>query len=314
MRHVAIRFDGAKTFHWFRDRRANEKNTSEYFGSRGEPVYRHDAGHKDDCPADTVPAHCIANLVAVLMGDYPVPYFRQDSVPPVSGHERSYMEIARGARVDMETVACNYETIWTDKGTSRDPTPSPVSGTLVFDGKMYGKVRTPPSLLTLAVIVGRAEWERICAMFAHYLGDNFLDRYSTAEILDLTRQRYVAGDRDTFDRFAAAPFLTTEHTLVINSIIKVIGKGEVCDSAFRLDNAKRRRPFYPVVHGVEQNVNSASGTIHLRLTDTEYDRILAHGQVASFLDGGVATVELGDSLDEWSPVYEGYSEPYEQNK
>lgn len=317
MRHVAVKFDSAKSFFWYTDRNANAGNISKFYGPDGEVAYQYDADHKDGCNGDTIPAHNIANMVAVLMGDYPVPYFRKDSVPEVKGHlpgeRRSYMDIARDARVDITTFHKNYETIWTDKGNRRHPTAAKQRAVITIDGVDH-EIRGIPSFTNLAELIGRSEWERMQEMFSHYLGKDFLTKYSATEILVKTHELYAAGDREAFDRYAEGPFLTLETTLITNSVLKIIGKGEVCGSAFRLDCASPRTSSYArATHGVEKNMNTACGTIHLKLDDDEYMRIMSHGQVATILDGGVATIDLGDSMDEWSDYYEMFTKPYENN-
>lgn len=286
-----------------------------------------------DCPLDTIPDHSVANALAKLFGDYPRSFVYGSHYPEVKGMAE-YLDIARNqCRINLTTTHLNTETIGTCKGNAlvkrikNGMSPSTVqdkSARITIEGISY-PVRSTPSLTRLWDIVGNAERYRLEKMFAAVAGEDYKLHYGLGKLLSMCRDAYRDKTCDAVRAYLEGDDLPDGIETLCpayaksfwqNSIAEPIKTGVVKTTgtdgkvepgqAFRLDQRAELLKFQPALKGTPKRVRTVYGVIHLKLTQEQYNAIMSHGRVATFLDGGLLVVDTKRSGDYWSDLYESY--------
>jgi len=246
------------------------------------------------CPDDTLPLHCVANAIAVLCGDRPIPTKRKHS--PLADYDgfAKYVDIAKRARVRIDTVPDNQSIMQTAKlsmysmnSTDLSVKQQKTSAKLVIDGVAHELIRACPSHDTLPTVWGYETYNMFDQMCAKVIGSNYKYRLNVLETLTELREQYKNGNKDVLDFFADIPNVTVTERDLVDPVVR----GVVSGSIFRGETwgryAELKSWGAPVsVHGTPERTWIASGMIFLQVTAEEAEMLLAGPEMATLLDGG----------------------------
>lgn len=296
MYQIALKFDSAKSFaHKIvtkdnKDKILMGEHTMFEFGglrSATEADYT-------ICPDDTLPLHCVANAIAVLCGDRPVPTKRKHS--PSADYEAfaKYVDMARRARIRIDTVPNNQSVMQTAKlsmyslsSTDLSVKQQKTSAVLVIDGVANKLIRACPSHETLPCVWGLETYKAFDNMCETVIGTDYKSRMNVLETLTELREQYKKANKTVLDFFKAIPTVTVTERDLVDPVVR----GVVGGSIFRGETwgryAELKSWGAPVsVHGTPAKTWTACGMIFLQVTADEAEMLLAGPEMATLLDGG----------------------------
>ena len=317
MYQIALRFRNAKRFgHTLIDNNIYE------FGRKG--------GHKkreataDDasvCPAITLPLHCVANAIAVLCGDRPIPSKRPHSEAANYDEFEHYIQMARRAKVKITTHLENDTTMQSAKASMYNIKPDSSRGVsckqkktsakLTIDGKDYELRRGCPTHHGISYAWPREIYLKFDAMCKSVLGADYAEYMNVLQTLSLLREEYKLGKREVTDFFAelgkAKPVTVVERDLV-DPVVRGVVSGQIFRGENWANGAELKGWVAPVSsHGTPERSWVISGLIFLQVTKEEAEAIIRGPEVATILDGGVlepVAIMNGEPTDQFESLRE----------
>ena len=276
------------------------------------------------CPEDTLPLHCMANAVAVLSGDRPVPAKRSHS--PLADYPEfaKYVEIARRAHVRIDTIDKNTSIMQTDKANMFSNGDVSVkqqktSAKLRIDGVDHELNRACPTHDGIAMAWPREIYLEFDAVCKKVFGKDYKKDMNVLQTISQLRDKYVSGDADVCKFMDSIHYDIRKKTkgdseieIVVvksvdgidcsnlelcalgNDLVNPIKRGVVSGSIFRGEtwarSAELKSWIAPVsTHGDPELAWVVSGVIYLKVTEEEAEAILNGPEVATILDGGMLT-------------------------
>lgn len=312
---VDVAFRGAKRF--------ESKKISHVpygFGIQEKITPKHasiDISGRTVCPADTIPLHCMTNLVSVLMGDRPIPAKRTGS--PVAIYDQSkYEDIARRCFVEVTSADCNQSTMTTNKAYYAHTTENTIA-TLELDGEEFKLNRSCPThqIMSLAWNTPKYpdEYDKFDAFCMTVLGEDYKEKFNFLQTLTALRKLFVKGNKKVVKFLEAMEGHCTSG--FDRDCIQIVRNKVVSDSAFRMENYSTGSTFgawlaCPPTHGSPEMATVMSGVIHMKLTEDEWKRLQAGPMFATLMDSGVITVPT--TYSSWDDTYESLPTPFEPTK
>lgn len=283
-----------------------------------------DAKSRTICPENTIPKHCMTNLVSVLMGDRPIPTKRACS--PIAIYDQSkYADIASRCFVEILTDKSN-KTIMTTNKAMYSHAPEHTSVQIELDGKMFKLGRNCPTHQTMSLAWQSvrfpneyAEFDAVCVKV---LGSDYKTKYNFPETLTELRKRYVANQKAVVDFVASKEAKSSRSTGFYRDCVSIIKTGTIIGtSTFRVDGTydvgTYKSIYAPILacppnHGNPELANVASGNIYMKLTEAEWVQMLNGPMCATLFDGGYVSVPT--VCEAWNDTYESLPTPYEPSK
>lgn len=286
------------------------------------------------CPIDRIWYAQIANCIAVLSGDIPISYKKDINL--FKKEMKKYINIANNSRIEMTSIP-EYEGIRTKQiKTVAARFPTMVEGN--FNGRNI-KVLTcnyaPFDELRYAI--GYNEWYMLDKLAINLYGTNWrLKGFTIFTLMEELANEYGKGNKYVIE------YVNKEHNnKVRKSIIgPIIGdfatfdgnpnklkgdkKGLHSSSTFRYIGSENNWNEDIIhlltkthIYNSVENIVNYNFTIHLKLTDEEYNSILNGPNVATIYDGGLVTFDFPneDSTDsEWvDEYYNNFDEPFKED-
>lgn len=251
------------------------------------------------CPEDTLPLHCVANAVAVLSGDRPIPAKRSHS--PLADYPEfsKYEEIARRAHVRIDTIAQNTSIMQTAKANMFSNGDVSVkqqktSATLVIDGVEHKLIRACPTHDTIGMAWPRETYLEFDEVCKKVFGKDYKKDINVLQTISQMRDKYVAGDPDVRQFFENVAGMNKPVTVLERDLVDPVVRGVVSGSIFRGEtwarSAELKSWVAPVsTHGNPELSWVVSGVIYLKVTEEEAEAIIHGPEVATILDGGMLT-------------------------
>jgi hypothetical protein len=257
-----------------------------------------------DVPTGTFFYKNVANLLRVLFGERPVPTFRK--VNSVFIGDAYYEELAKKCRVNIDTAIYDIDKVH-DK---------PYYGEECFTAnRSYESYGKPFKLFTLDnenvfVKGGSISKDRL----RRYLGSMYneyvmlVDSLGGAETakdgIELLNKNKTSKNVVNF----CEKCLENKLTLFVNVINNKQDKGAPRKQiafdihARRINNNILNLLF---VSKTVEKIKKVSGTLYVPVTDEDIEKVKNSTGVASFLEGGVATVE---EISDWNDMFLDYNE------
>ena len=285
------------------------------------------------CPENTLPLHCVANAIAVLCGDRPVPAKRSHSPMADYPEFSRYVEMARRAHVRIDTIEQNTSIMQTDKanmfsGNGDVSVKQQKTGaTLRIDGVDCKLIRACPTHDTIGMVWPRELYLEFDAVCKKVLGKDYKKELNVLQTISLLRDKYVAGDSDVKQFMDKVAGLKKPVTVMERDLVDPVVRGVVGGSIFRGEtwarSAELKSWVAPVsTHGNPELSWVVSGVIFLKVTDEEAEAILNGPEVATILDGGALTPvdpgtermtfgSLREVVTRWNDENDAFPTPFE---
>jgi hypothetical protein len=276
-----------------------------------------DINSRTVCPENTVPKHCVANLVSVLMGDRPIP--AKKACSPIAVYDQTkYNDIASRCFVEILTDKVNKSTLTTNKSYYAHSTESTLVQ-LELDGEFFKLGRSCPTHQTMSLAWCTEKYPNEYLDFDNFcidvLGADYKVRYSFVQTLTELRKLFVAKNAKL------NKFIESKEGNCSNGFdrdfVKIVKEKVVSDSAFRMENYSNSSKFAawlacPPTHGSPELATVVSGNIYMKLTEAEWIAMLKGPMYATFMDGGYVAVPT--VCEAWNETYESLPTPYEPSK
>lgn len=251
------------------------------------------------CPDDTLPLHCVANAVAVLCGDRPIPSKRAHS--PFADYPgfRRYVDIARRAHVRIDSIPNNTSTMQTAKasmynlGTDGGISckQSKTTAKLNIDGKDFDLKRGCPTHESIGFAWPRdiyLSFDRLCK---EVIGADYKKDLNVLQTLSILRKKYNQKCKQVINFFNDLT-QSKQVTVIERDLIDPVVRGEVSGSIFRGETWGRSCELKswaaPIaIHGSPQMCWVINGMLYLKVTEKELESILKGPESATILDGGI---------------------------
>lgn len=307
---IALKFSGAKRF--MNVESIGGHKLSHTICEYGNINRKATIADRTICPDDTLPLHCVANAIAVLCGDRPVPFKRKHS--PLADYPEfaHYVDMAKRARVRMDSVVA-FNTVdkkgepkrientsvmqvakfgmyeYNEDGTRKiSVKQQKTTAKLNIDGVDHDLVRSCATHDSIGAIWPRETYLAFDAMCMIVLGKDYKSRLNVLQTLSELRKLYLKKDERVVEFMAGLP----KSTVLRNDLLEPVVNGSVSGQIFRGENnayaAELKSWGSPVsVHGKPELTWVLSGMIYLEVTADEAEAILGGPEVATLLDGGV---------------------------
>lgn len=297
---------------------------------------------RTDCPDDTLPLHCVANAIAVLCGDRPVPAKRKHS--PLADYPEfdHYIEMARRAHVRIDSIPDNKTIIQTVKASmynlGSDGAVSckqkKTSAKLTIDGVDYELKRGCPTHDSISMVWPREIYRKFDDMCRGVFGADYKSNMTFLDVLSGLRELYVNGNTSVCGFTNSIHFkVITKNTkkgpvemivvtgvdgidcdklntvAVGNDFINPVKRGIVSGSIFRgetwASSAELKSWAAPVsAHGDPQICWIVNGMLYLKVTEAEAEAILKGPEAATILDGGTLAPVDSEGREDFSSLRE----------
>lgn len=318
MYQIALRFRNAKRF--INQERIGKTKLDHTIYEFGGAVRSATVEDRTDCPADTLPLHCVANAIAVLCGDRPIPTKRSHSAFADYEEFSHYVDMARRAKVmvtthkdngsTMQTAKASMYNLDTDKGVSCKK--KKTSAELTIDGKDYELRRGCPTHHGISYAWPREIYLKFDSMCKSDIGPDYAEYMNVLQTLSLLREEYKLGKREVIDFFSelgkAKPVTVVERDLV-DPVVRGVVSGQIFRGENWANGAELKGWVAPVSsHGTPERSWVISGLIFLQVTKEEAEAIIRGPEVATILDGGVlepvAIMKNGEPTDQFESLRE----------
>lgn len=296
---IALKFSGAKRFvHVGKNGKLVRQPDPHIVVEFGDTKRIVNDDERTVCPTDTLPLHCVANAIAVLCGDRPIPTKRKHSPFADYTEFSRYVEIAKRAKVRVDTIADNASTMQAQKASMYGLTDLSIKklkteAKLSLDGKEHDLIRGCPTHETLHYAWPYEDYKTFDAMCKLSIGVDYNNRLNVLQTLSKLRELYVAGDMNVCKGIDQLSHGGKPSTAVMNDCINLVKYGKVTGQTFRPETwANKDVPLKswgaPVsVHSKPIKTWVMSGVIFLQVTAEEVEMMLKGPEVATILDGGV---------------------------
>jgi hypothetical protein len=337
---VVLKIDGAKRF--INKERLGKHTLDNTIVEFGGNIRLATVADRTDTPDDTLPLHCVANAIAVLCGDRPIPTKRKHS--PLADYPafEKYVDMARRAHIHLTTTADNTSIMQTVKASmmirqqceaekyevscKRDST----NATMIIDGKEYGFKYGFPSHYAISLCWPHEVYKEFDVMCKTSISEDYATRLTFPETLSALRQLYVQGSKQVVEFTSKIEQSAKPGSIMDNEFVKIVGKGIVANEIFRSkkwsSNAELKSWLDTIpVHSDPQLTWVSSGYIYLKATTEEVKWMLKGPEFATILDGG-ALYPMGlddggqpreikcnwkSEIRNWNERFESYPIPYE---
>lgn len=261
--------------------------------------------HRTLCEGNSIPRHCIANMIAVLMGDRPYPkhrtcFFSDDS------YMKKYYDIADRTFIKVLTDEKNLAIQQLNKEMYSAKKETKENNAIILDNVLYNLKRHYPfhSIIECALGNTYSEFDNMCKTL---LGNNYKIDYTFLNVITELRKLFITNNTMVID-FVSKKFSTR----IKNSIIDPIKTGTIGENAFSFDGgwANSNLPHWMApnnTHGIETNVQTLCGEIAINATEEEIDMLKNGSGFATLMDGGSVTIESIDGY--WTDEYTHWDKP-----
>ena len=328
---IALKIDSAKRF--INKERIGKHVLDHTVYECGGSVRTATVSDRTDCPDDTLPLHCVANAIAVLSGDRPVPSKRAHSPMADYAEFQHYMDMARRARIHivsdsnnqsmMQTAKASMYNLATDGAVSCKQ--KKTSAKLNIDGVDYDLTRGCPTHHAIGIAWPREIYLAFDKLCKTVLGDNYKEKLNVLQTLTELRKKYVKNDTRLMKFFET---LSEQKpvTVIERDLVDPVARGIVGGSIFRGETWARSSELKswgaPIaVHGDPQLTWVINGMIYLKVTEDELEAILKGPEAATILDGGtlypvdsngsVSFGSLREIVTRWDDSNDAYPTPFE---
>ena len=337
---VALKIDSAKRF--INKERIGKHVIDHTIVEFGDILRLATVADRTDTPDGTLPLHCVANAIAVLCGDRPIPTKRKHS--PLADYPEfvKYVDMARRAHINITTTPENTSIMQTVKANMMirqaceeekyevSSKKSSTNATFTIDGKEYGFKYGYPSHYAVGICWPREIYLKFDGMCKMVLGEDYKDTMTFPDTLTELRKLYVKGNllvKKFTDELAKTPKL---HSVVLNEFVNIVSKGIVSNEIFRGSKWSRSAELKSwletiAVHSDPQLTWVTSGYIYLKATEEEVEMLLKGPEIATILEGGALTpvgLDEGnkprrirgcwaDEIKRWDDRFESYPTPFE---
>ena len=296
---VKLSFKSAKRY----SNNPNWVKTGPYkqYGKAGTDAVRVSCDTRTLCEGNCIPKHCIANMIAVLMGDRPFPKHRSTFFTD-NAYMKKYYDIADRTYIRVNTAERNISIQQTNKEIYSAQKETKEKNTIVLDGIEYPLKRHYPyhSVMEFAMGPFYEEFDALCNTL---LGINYKEQFTFLNSITELRKLYVDGNALVTD-YISKKF----GTKITNSIISPIKTGKIGENSFNFEggwaDSKLSHWMAPNnTHGIEKNVQTMYGEFFIKATDEEIEQIKYGNGVATLMDGGVVTIE---EIGYWTSEFESW--------
>lgn len=256
------------------------------------------------CEGNGIPKHCIANMIAVLMGDRPFPKHRSTFFTD-NAYMKKYYDIADRTYINVKTSDKNLSIQQTNKemySAKKDCHPS-----IILDGIEINLNRNTPyhSIMALAMGLEYAEFNELCNKT---IGTEYKIKFTFLQTLTELRKLYKVNDNHVVSWVNKNKWENTNYLRIYNYIVYPIKTGKITENAFIFDGGWSISgvPHWMAPNntkGIETNVQTMCGEIAINATEQEIEQIKSGNGVATLMDGGVVTIE---EIGYWTSEFESW--------
>lgn len=256
------------------------------------------------CEGNCIPKHCIANMIAVLMGDRPFPKHRSTFFTD-NAYMKKYYDIADRTYINVKTSDKNLSIQQTNKemySAKKDCHPS-----IILDGIEINLNRNTPyhSIMALAMGLEYAEFNELCNKT---IGKEYKIKFTFLQTLTELRKLYKVNDDHVVSWVNKNKWENTNYLRIYNYIVYPIKTGKINENAFQFDGGWSCSgvPHWMAPNntkGIENNVQTMCGEIAINATEQEIEQIKRGNGVATLMDGGVVTIE---EIGYWTSEFESW--------
>lgn len=293
---IALKISSAKRF--LNQERLGKYTLDHTIYEFGDVVRPATVADRTDCPDDTLPLHCVANAIAVLCGDRPVPAKRKHSPLADYAEFDHYIEMARRARVRIDSIPDNKTIIQTAKASmyniATDGTVSckqkKTAAKLTLDGVDYELKRGCPTHESLSFAWPHETYLKFDELCKSVFGDNYKSEMNVVQTLSALRKKYNQNIIRVVKFFADIE-QNAPVTVIERDLVDPVVRGVVSGSIFRGETWARSAELKSwsaqvSPHGDPQLCWVVNGMLYLKVTEEEAEAIMKGPEAASILDGG----------------------------
>lgn len=256
------------------------------------------------CIGNDIPMHCIANMIAVLMGDRPVPKHRTTAITDTA-YMQKYYAIANRTYINVKTDINNTSIQQTNKEVYSNKKVMPQS--IMLDGQESTIYCNTPSHSIMELGMGK-EYPKFNEMCIQTLGNEYKLNFTFLQTITELRKLYKMGDEHVKNWVTSN---SKWNIRILNYIIDPIITGKIGISSFNFARGWQISGVPAWVastntHGIEKNVQTMCGEIAINVTEAELDQIKHGNGMATLMDGGVVKIE---EISYWESKYENWRKP-----
>ena len=257
------------------------------------------------CEGNCIPKHCIANMIAVLMGDRPFPKHRSTFFTD-NTYMKKYYDIVDRTYINVKTSDKNLSIQQTNKemySAKKDYHP-----TIILDGIEITLNRDTPSHSIISLAMG-VEYSEFNAMCNKILGNDYKIMFTILQTISELRKLYILNDDCVVLWVNKNKWENKNNLQIYNNFIIPIKTGKISEgNAFRFENGWKLSgvPHWMApnnIKGIETNVQTMCGEIAINATEQEIEQIKRGNGVATLMEGGVVTIE---EIGYWTSEFESW--------